>query len=178
MIFFSGFSLSGEASLFDGFFGHDRDNPYVVAGFSRGAQRALEHVLTTPRRVDRLVLLSPAWFLDRKPAFIRLQLRAFAKDKEAYLRNFLANAASPSGTDLTPYLVPGTAGELEALLTYPWEREKLETVQRRGIRLEIYLGGRDRIVDAAKAHDFFKNYGESWYFKTYGHLLQGAKEHG
>ncbi|WP_456452691.1 pimelyl-ACP methyl ester esterase BioV [Hydrogenimonas sp.] len=178
MTYFSGFSLAGEAELFDEFLAPWRENPYTVAGFSYGAQKALEHVLEMPRRVDRLLLLSPAWFLDKKPAFIKLQLRAFAKDKEGYLRNFLASAAYPSPVDLAPYLAPGTAEELEALLTYPWESGKLEALRQKGVRLEVYLGGRDRIVDAAKAHEFFKNYGESWLFKAYGHLLQGEKEHG
>ena len=178
MTYFSGFSLAGERELFAPFLGEVSKNPYVAAGFSYGAQKALEYALGRSERLERLILLSPAWFLDRSPAFVKLQLRAFRKDRAAYLRDFLRAAVDPSDLDLSAYLAPGSVEELEELLTYPWEPRKLEAIRERGTRIEIYLGARDRIVTAPAAHEFFKNFGESWLFKTYGHILQGEKEHG
>jgi len=172
MIYFSGFSLAGEAELFDEFLADVRENPYTVAGFSYGAQRALEYVVGRTERVDRLLLLSPAWFLDKKRAFIRLQCAAYRKDREAYLKRFLAAAASPSHFDLHPYLSPGGVNELETLLGYPWPEEALRTVRDRGIAVEVYLGAQDRIVDASEAFGFFKRYATAYLFKEYGHLLR------
>ncbi|WP_457597214.1 pimelyl-ACP methyl ester esterase BioV [Hydrogenimonas sp.] len=176
MRFFSGFSFHDEAPLFGEMLEPYRNNPYVVAGFSYGAQRALEHVHGTDGRVERLLLLSPAWFCDKSDAFKKLQLRAFRKDPAGYLARFYAQAAYPAGIDLGPYKKMGSYEELDALLHYPWYAERLEAVAARGVKIEIYLGAEDRIVDAPAAHDFFKNFGESWLFKHYGHILQGEND--
>jgi pimeloyl-ACP methyl ester carboxylesterase len=173
MTFFSGFCLRNESALFKEFLGDVEASAYVVAGFSYGAQKALEYALESEARIDRLLLLSPAWFLDKSPAFVKLQMRAFAKERKRYLERFFENAIYPASIDLTPFKAEGSAEELEALLTYPWEREKLRAVAKRGVRIEIYLGAKDRIVDANRAHGFFREFGESWLFKPYGHFLQG-----
>ncbi|WP_353662473.1 pimelyl-ACP methyl ester esterase BioV [Hydrogenimonas sp. SS33] len=171
MTFFSGFSLRGEAALFEAYLGPWRENPYVVAGFSYGAVKAVEYAISHRGRIDRLLLLSPAWFVDKSTAFKRAQLLAFRKDRDRYLKAFFRNALHPSSLDLTPYIAPGDIGELEELLMYEWPRENFEKIRKKGIVTEIYLGREDRIVDANAAHDYFRNVGESWLFKPYGHFL-------
>ena len=84
----------------------------------------------------------------------------------------MQQAATPTDTDLTPYLSPGSYEDLEALLTYTWPEEKLNALQKRGVHIEIFLGGQDAIVNAPAANDYFKRFGESWLFKPYGHLLK------
>ena len=67
-----------------------------VAGFSYGAQKAFEYVFNSKERVDRLILLSPAFFQTQKPSFVRTQLRYFQSGKEAYVVQFLKNVVYPS----------------------------------------------------------------------------------
>jgi len=160
VIFFSGFSLQGEAGLFDDFLGPFKNNPYVVAGFSYGAIKAVEYATASSERIDRLLLLSPAWFVDKSAAFKRAQLLAFGKDREAYLRRFLESVAHPCKIDMGPYLSPGSEEDLKTLLTYDWSREKLQVIAEKGTVIETYLGGEDRIVNGYAAHEFFKAFSE------------------
>jgi pimeloyl-ACP methyl ester carboxylesterase len=166
--YFNGFSLCNEAGLFGDYL---IESELCVAGFSYGAQQALEYVLHTQERVDRLILLSPAFFQTQKPSFIRAQLRYFDAGKDAYVSQFLKNVAYPSSVDLSAYLCVGKMSELEALLGYVWEEEKIRAVQERGTVIEVFLGGRDKIIDAAAAHDFFAPLCVTYYIKEAGHLL-------
>ncbi len=169
MIYFSGFSLEGEAKLFSDWL---IESDYAVAGFSYGAIRALEYALATPRRIDRLLLFSPAFFQSKKERFITLQLEAFRKDPESYRRNFLTRAVSPARTDLEPYLKEGTFEELEELLRYRWEAEKLRALQERGTVIEVFIGEKDRIIDAQGALEFFIPLATATYrFRKAGHFL-------
>ncbi|BDY11951.1 pimelyl-ACP methyl ester esterase BioV [Hydrogenimonas cancrithermarum] len=172
MIFFSGFSLRNEQELFVEYLDRYHDNPYVIAGFSYGAIKALEYTLQTGRRIDKLILLSPAWFKNKSRAFVKTQLIHYKKEPDRYVETFLKNASDPSPLGLEPYKGPSKIEELEELLTYPWPEEKLQIVVDKKIDIETYLGGRDRIIDAAAAHDFFKNFSTSYLFKPFGHLLR------
>ena len=58
-LYFSGFSLKGEKELFKEYI---IENDFTVSGFSYGAQKAVEYVLSTDNRVDLLQLFSPAFF--------------------------------------------------------------------------------------------------------------------
>ena len=166
--YFNGFSLCNEAGLFGDYL---IESELCVAGFSYGAQQALEYVLHTQERVDRLILLSPAFFQTQKPSFIRAQLRYFDAGRDAYVSQFLQNVAYPSSIDLSAYLCVGEKSELEALLGYVWEEEKIRAVQECGTVIEVFLGGRDKIIDAAEAHDFFAPLCVTYYIKEVGHLL-------
>jgi len=167
--YFNGFSLKGEEGFFEEFL---IKSEMCVAGFSYGAQQAFEYVLQTDRRVDRLILLSPAFFQHQKPAFIRTQLRYFEADKDAYVSQFLKNVAYPSSEDMTPFLNVGSQSELEMLLGYVWEEEKIRTIQQRGTVIEVFLGGKDKIIDAKAACDFFAPLTTVYYIKDAGHLLK------
>jgi len=165
--YFNGFSLKNEESLFEDYLiKHDT----TVAGFSYGAQQALEYVYTSKERIDRLILLSPAFFQTQKASFIRAQLRYFESDKQAYVAQFLKNVAYPSSVDLHDYLQIGSNQELEALLNYTWEEEKIQTILARGITIEVFIGAKDKIVDTKEALNFFTNT-TNYILKDAGHLL-------
>ncbi|WP_300365884.1 pimelyl-ACP methyl ester esterase BioV [Hydrogenimonas sp.] len=172
MIYFSGFSLAGESEIFREYLDNVAGNPYVVAGFSYGAIKAVEYACTSTDRIDKIILLSPAYFVGQSPAFIKAQLRYYKKDPVAYIEKFFVNAAYPTSYSLKRYSRMSTVEELEELLFYPWSEEKLLPLIEKGINIETYLGGRDRIVDAEAAHDFFKKYTTSYLFKPFGHLLR------
>jgi pimeloyl-ACP methyl ester carboxylesterase len=168
--YFSGFCLREESALFaDWLVASD----YAVAGFSYGAIRALEFALECERRIDRLLLFSPAFFQTRGARYIDLQLRAFRRDPEGYVATFLKRCADPSGRDLSPYRAPGTLRELETLLRYRWEPEKLRRIRERGTVVEVFVGDADRIIDAEGAIAFFAPEVDALYrFRGAGHILE------
>jgi len=168
-MYFNGFSLKGEEQFFQ-----ERvlSNDYTVAGFSYGAIKAFEYAFHTTKRVDRLILLSPAFFQNHKKSFIRTQLRYYHADKEAYTQQFLQNVAYPTSIELEKYLADGTYNELEELLSYRWERAKLLALIKRGIVIEVFIGTEDKIVDASKSFEFFSELVPSYFIKGAGHLLE------
>lgn len=170
MTYFSGFSLQADKELFSDYL---IDSMYCVAGFSYGAQQAFEYVYQSNTRIDRLILLSPAFFQTQKPSFIRSQLRYFEAGQEAYVKQFLANTVCPSSVDLSEYLRVGTKEELEALLSYTWDARKIQEVLDRGITIEVFLGEEDKIIDAQQAFDFFRPLTVTYFIKHVGHVLRG-----
>ena len=169
MRYFNGFSLHGEERFFEEYL---VQTDLTVAGFSYGAQQALEYVYRADRRIDRLILLSPAFFQTQKPSFVRTQLRYFQNGQEAYVKNFLANVAYPSQIDLNDKLQTGAKEELESLLSYKWDVEKIKEVKARGTVVEVFLGSEDKIIDAEAAFAFFENIATTYYIKGVGHLLR------
>jgi len=168
MVYFNGFSLQNDHEHFKNYL---VDSDLCVAGFSYGAQKAFEYVCNSKERIDRLILLSPAFFQTKKQSFIRTQLRYFEAGKDAYVDQFLLNTAFPASIDLKEYLKTGSKEELEALLTYQWDEEKIKKVQEKGTVIEVFLGGKDKIIDAEEAFDFFAPLVTSYYMKDLGHLL-------
>ena len=169
MKYFNGFSLQHEEELFAQYL---VNSDYCVAGFSYGAQQAFEHVYHSKERIDRLILLSPAFFQTQKPSFIRTQLRYFEAGQEAYVKQFLANVTYPSSLDLSNYLKVGTKEELEALLSYTWDKKKIQEVLDRGTTIEVFFGQDDKIIDAQQAFDFFAPLTTTYFIKSVGHVLK------
>ena len=169
MIYFNGFSLQGEEVLFSSYL---TGSEYCVAGFSYGAQQALEYVYDSKERIERLILLSPAFFQTQKPSFTRTQLRYFEAGQEAYVKQFLANVTYPSSVDLSDYLKTGRTEELEALLTYIWKEEMIKEILDRGTTIEVFLGKEDKILDAEAVFDFFAPLTTTYFIKDAGHLLK------
>ncbi|MCB4753862.1 MAG: pimelyl-ACP methyl ester esterase BioV [Sulfurovum sp.] len=169
MKYFNGFSLCGEEIFFDTWL---IKNDFCVAGFSYGAQKALEYTFKSKERIDRLILLSPAFFHNQKVGFVRAQLHYFHTARQLYMSQFLQNISYPSEVDITPYLHIGSKEELEELLTYKWDINKLQTIQNRGTIIEVFLGEKDKIVDAKAALDFFTPLATTYYIKEAGHLLK------
>ena len=170
MNFFNGFSLKGEDALFDDYLLHGDS---CVAGFSYGAQKAFEYVFESKERIDRLILLSPAFFQTQKPSFVRTQLRYFEANKREYIDHFLSNVSAPSSFDMSKYLKVGTKEELSALLSYVWDADKIENVLDRGTTIELFLGAKDKIIDTDEVAKFF-SMTTNYILKDAGHLLKEA----
>lgn len=166
--YFSGFCLQGEQELFKSYI---VDKQYTVCGFSYGAIKAFEYVLNSQKRVDTLQLFSPAFFQTNTTKFIRMQLMFFKKDAKNYCENFLKNISYPSDIDMKRYFYQSTYEELEELLNYKWDENKLQKLVDRGINIEVFLGEDDKIIDSKKACEFFKNYSTTYYIKNKGHIL-------
>lgn len=166
--YFNGFSLCKEEGLFAEYL---IESDLCVAGFSYGAQQALEYVLHSKDRVDRLILLSPAFFQTQKASFIRAQLRYFDTGRDAYVSQFLKNVAYPSSITLDDHLCVGSREELESLLIYVWDAEKIRQIQEHGTVVEVFLGGKDKIIDVDAVYDFFLPIATTYYIKKAGHLL-------
>lgn len=168
MKYFNGFSLQKEEELFTPFL---LNSDYCVAGFSYGAQQAFDYVYHSKERIDRLILLSPAFFQTQKQSFIRTQLRYFEAGQEAYVKQFLANVTYPSNLDLSNYLKVGRKEELESLLTYQWDSTKVQEVLARGTTIEVFLGNEDKIIDAQETFNFFSPLATTYFIKNVGHSL-------
>lgn len=168
MIYFSGFSLQNEQSIFSSY---SVDNDYTVMGFSYGAQRAFEYIYNSKRRIDRLILISPATFELSKQSFIRTQLRYFQSNRDEYIKGFLSNVTYPSDFDLSPYLGIGTKDELEELLSYRWDRDRLQALVDRGVTIEVFVGSCDKIIDYQEAVELFSPYATIYQIKGVGHIL-------
>ena len=166
----NGFSLQNEEELFAEYL---LQSELSVAGFSYGAQKAFESVYKSKERIDRLILLSPAFFQTQKPSFTRTQLRYFEAGQKAYVKQFLDNVTYPANLDLSDYLKVGTKEELETLLTYVWDKKKIQEVLDRGTTIEVFLGMNDKIIDAQAAFDLFSPLTTTYFMKDVGHLLRG-----
>ena len=169
MVYFNGFSLQKEEDVFDEYL---MQSDLAVAGFSYGAQKAFEYVYNSKARVDRLLLLSPAFFQTQKKSFTRTQLRYFEAGQEAYVKQFLSNVTFPSNLDLSNYLKVGTREDLEALLTYVWDENKILEVLDRGTTIEVFLGIEDKIIDAEATFSFFSPLTTTYFMKNMGHILK------
>jgi pimeloyl-ACP methyl ester carboxylesterase len=167
--FFSGFYLKNEQELFKPFLDQ---TDYTVAGFSYGAQKAIKYALSTTQRVERIILLSPAFFKTQSKSFLRAQTHYFSADKDKYIKNFLSNICLPnSNINLEKYLDNGSVEQLEELLTYKWEKDALVSLKNRGTKIEVFLGDEDSIINSKDAFDFFSKYTTTYLIKKAGHLL-------
>lgn len=168
MIYFNGFSLFGEEKLFENWL---EKSDFCVTGFSFGAQKAVELALDSNQRIDKLQLFSPAFFNDKDLKFKRMQMMFWNKNQAEYANNFLKNCAFPSGVDLLQFHKIGSTSELDSLLNYVWEESKLQRLIDRNIKIEVFLGGCDEIIDSNKAKEFFDQFAEVYFFKHAGHCL-------
>jgi len=171
MKFFSGFSLKNEEYLFDGYI--DRSN-YTICGFSYGAIKALHstlEMLENAQRVDTLQLLSPAFFQSKPEKFKRLQLMSYKKNNIIYMKQFIAGCFAPYKKKIVEN-VETDISELKELLEYEWSLELLKKVEAKGVKIEVYLGGKDAIIDADFAKEFFLEVATVTYIKDANHFLQ------
>ena len=127
MRYFSGFGFCGEEGLFSEFLAQGE---YSIAGFSYGAQKALNE------------------------AFKRAQLRAFRLDSYAYLERFFVMCGGDE--EARGYFTGGSEEELRELLYYEWRAEDFSLLQSLGIEIEILLGERDEIINSQVALEFFR----------------------
>ena len=151
-MYFHGFALQDEAHFFEDIL---ESSQYVISGFSYGAIKAFKEALNSTTRVEKLQLISPAFFQSKSAKFKRLQLMGYQKVAE----------------DVT--YAKHTAAELEELLTYEWSEKELQTLVDRGTSIEVYLGGQDKISDVGPAYAFFKPFAAVTLVKKANHFLQG-----
>ena len=168
MRFFSGFSLQGDRHFFEPYL---KQSDYTVAGFSYGAIKAVRYAAESDERIDTLQLFSPAFFQTKKEAFRRLQLGGYLKDPVAYRETFLANCFAPCPAGETE---EGEHDEeaLRDLLYFVWDAPLVEKIRAKGIRIEVYLGLEDRIIDVSGAREFFIPYATVTSIKKANHFLQ------
>ena len=155
MQYYSGFSFENEQDLFT----HYLDSSaFVIAGFSYGAIRAFEavqHALKHGQRVDRLILLSPAFFQNKPQKFKRLQLMGYQRAQEHYIQEFRKLCFAPYTQKNIP--IAQTSYEaLQTLLFYQWDDTEVQKVRDAGVIIEVYFGSQDAIVDADVAYSFFQ----------------------
>ena len=74
--------------------------------------------------------------------------------------------------DLSDYLKVGTKEELESLLTYVWDKKKIQKVLDKGTTIEVFLGKEDKILDSQETFDFFAPLTTVYFIKNAGHLLK------
>ena len=169
MRYFNGFCLSGEQELFKDIL---ISSDYTLAGFSYGAILAFEEAMKSQSRVDRLILISPAFFQNRAKRYKTLQLSGWRRDRESYIQSFLDSCAKPSDFDLKKYRKDGRQEELKFLLEYEWKRERLEELNQKGVTIELFLGAEDKIVRSDEVLEFFDGVSISYLFKSAGHILR------
>lgn len=170
-MYFSGFCLDNESELFKEYI---EDGDFVVSGFSYGAIKAFKYTLESLKngnRIDKLQLFSPAYFLEETTKFKRLQLMFFKKDENEYKNNFIKNTIYPKDIDMKKYIIDGSYAELDELLNYQWDKNDLEYIIDKNVKLEVFLGSKDKIVSSEKSKEFFRNYGEVYFIKDLGHIL-------
>jgi alpha-beta hydrolase superfamily lysophospholipase len=171
MKFFSGFFLKNEQHFFEDFI---HNSEYTVCGFSYGSLKALKYVqesLENSKRVDKLQLFSPIFFQTKNKKFKRLQLMSFKKDDRAYIKQFSKSCFAPYSIKELEF-EQNTLENLQELLEYNWQEKELKELVQKGVKLEIYLGSQDKIIDVVSARDFFTKLGTLTYIKNANHFLQ------
>jgi len=168
MKFFSGFSFENESFLFKQFI---NSSQFTVSGFSFGAILAFEYVLHSKDRIDTLQLFSPAFFQNKPRRFLRTQLIYFQKDKKEYINNFVENSFFPNEISENIAIKIGKYEDLNKLLNFEWNKDYLKKIIKKGIKIEIFLGAQDKIIDSDLAFDFFQEFGEVCLIKNVGHTL-------
>lgn len=176
MKYFSGFCFENEYHLFKDIAKLEVNNDYLVCGFSFGAIGAFEYALKCDKRIDKLILISPAFFNDKNLKFKELQTIGFDMDMDKYIDTFLQNIQKPySNEQIYQYVKkPNKENGMEQLkemLYYNWDNEKLNILKEKGIMIEVYFGSLDRIVATKKAKDFFMPYCDVYMINDVNHIL-------
>lgn len=168
--FHSGFALKNEEHFFKNFYAV---NEYTVVGFSYGAIKAFEAVCETSQRIDKLILLSPAFFQTKGDKFKKLQIRAYKANADTYLDNFMKACFAPYVTQEVSY-GKHSPEDLETLLYYEWDISALKKLHERGVSIEVHLGLSDTIIDVQGARDFFTPLSTVYAYQKANHFLLGA----
>ena len=181
MKFFGGFGFKDEVRIFEpllrdlGYFGA---NPYNICGFSYGAQKAVRFALDSlesGKRVNRILLLSPAFFNDKDLAFKDAQIRAFAKNKALYMKAFYKNIGLKKGDEIYLREVESLDSHtLKQCLRYEFKSAEMQSLKSRGVEIVAIFGENDKIIDSQKANAFFAQYGIVYLIKGANHLLREA----
>ncbi|CAJ99367.1 pimelyl-ACP methyl ester esterase BioV [Helicobacter acinonychis] len=170
MRFFSGFGFVNESVLFEEWL---LKGAYDVSGFSMGAIKAIEYAyneVLQQRRINSLLLFSPCMLAHKSLAFKRLQLYSFQKDPQSYMDNFYQ--AVGLDAQLERFKKMGSLEELEFLLNYKYSDHTIRLLLEKGVKIEVFIGLKDKITDIQALLEFFMPLAQVWQFKSYNHLLQ------
>jgi hypothetical protein len=170
MIFYSGFSLKNESYFFENWL---NTSDYTVAGFSYGAIKAAQYAVNSNNRIDTLQLFSPAFFQAHNEAFKKLQLKAFSASPQAYREKFLTTCFSPYSTYDVQLNYQDNSEDLSTLLYFVWDKELMQKIINKGIRIEVFLGLKDKVIDAMNTRDFFLPFATVTSIRSGNHFLQG-----
>jgi len=171
MKFYSGFSLKDDEHFFKAYID---SSDYTVSGFSYGAIKAFEYVqkqLKSGNRVDTLQLFSPAFFQTKSEKFKRLQTISFEKDVEGYTNAFIHQCFLPYSVKNIKYKEANIL-DLKYLLYYEWLISGLLFIKSKGVKIEVYLGSEDKIIDVESARILFLEVATVTYIKGANHFLQ------
>ncbi len=169
VIFYSGFSLKNEGSFFERYL---ENSEYTVAGFSYGAIKAAIHASEATKRIDTLQFFSPAFFQTKKESFKRLQMGAFLKSKDEYIDNFLRTCFVPYEVQEVELDEDASEAQLRELLYFQWTQELMDSIVSKGIRVEVFLGLEDRVIEIQGAREFFLRFATVTSIRTGNHFLQ------
>ncbi len=167
MKFYSGFLLQDDERFFKQWLSTSR---YCVAGFSYGAILALKEALKTDRRIDKIQLFSPAFFIDRDSSFKEQQIKQYIRNQRAYERAFVSNLFAPY-KQRPLILKEDGVFELKELLSYEWSKKDLQKLKDRGVEIEVYLATEDRIINYICAKEHFLPYATVVLLKGANHML-------
>lgn len=170
MKFYNGFTLQNEEQYFDKYI---NKSIYTICGFSYGAIRAFEDVkerLKDLKRVDTLQLFSPAFFQNRDEKFKKMQIHGFIKNRDSYIDNFTKACFYPHPQKNVEHN-EDDIDALQELLFYEWSKDELHVIAESGVKIEVYLGERDNIIDASVAKAFFLEFATVTYIKDANHFL-------
>ncbi len=170
MRFFSGFGFVNESVLFEEWL---LKGAYDVSGFSMGAIKAIEYAyneVLQQRRINSLLLFSPCMLAHKSLAFKRLQLFSFQKDPQNYMDNFYQ--AVGLNAQLERFKKRGSLEELEFLLNYKYSDHTIRILLEKGVKIEVFIGLEDKIIDIQALLEFFMPLVQVWQFKGHNHLLQ------
>ncbi|WP_208377706.1 pimelyl-ACP methyl ester esterase BioV [Helicobacter pylori] len=170
MRFFSGFGFVNESVLFEEWL---LKGAYDVSGFSMGAIKAIEYAyneVLQQRRIHSLLLFSPCMLAHKSLAFKRLQLFSFQKDSKGYMDNFYKEVGLDA--QLERFKREGSLEELEFLLDYKYSDRIIRLLLEKGVKIEVFIGLKDKITDVQALLEFFMPLVQVWQFKDYNHLLQ------
>ena len=171
MKFYSGFSLKNDKTFFKEYI---NDTEYTISGFSYGAIRAFEEtyaLVHQGKRVETLQLFSPAFFQTKSEKFKRMQLMGYKRDSSVYLNQFIGSCFSPYPKGDIEHS-ESKSDELNELLSYEWSVAKLNELESRGVKIEVYLGSNDIVIDVVSAREFFLALSSVTYIKNANHFLQ------
>lgn len=170
MRFFSGFGFINESVLFEEWL---LKGAYDVSGFSMGAIKAIEYAyneILQQRRINSLLLFSPCMLAHKSLAFKRLQLSSFQKDPQSYMDNFYEEVGLSA--KMERFKKEGSLEELEFLLNYKYSDSTIRFLLEKGVKIEAFIGLKDRITDIQALLEFFMPLVQVWQFKDCNHLLQ------
>ena len=95
----------------------------------------------------------------------------YRKDRDKYLNDFLELCFSPHNKKTTEHDETNIE-ELDELLNYKWDMKELKFLVSKGVKIEVYLGSEDKIIDVEGAREFFIHVSTVTYIKNANHFLQ------